>query len=290
MIAVEPRVVEAGRGWEWWPEGWRIFAASPGTWIGIIVVYVVASVLVSLVPYVGDLGQSLLTPVFVGGMMVGCRAVDRGEPLRVSHLFEGFQGAHFVQLVIVGAVNVALVVALKLLGGEGLMGNMALDKLASGTDPMAGLAGSALAMSATALLVFLVVLVVATVFAMLNWFAPALITLRGLRAVEAMKLSFVACLRNWVPFLVYGIIVVVAGVVLAVAMVILALALGAGGLIATQSLERGIAAFIGFFVVMAIVAVILTAVIGPIAVGSIYAGFKDTLDDPDATVTSPGYR
>lgn len=290
MIAVEPRVVEAGRGWEWWPEGWRIFAASPGKWVAIIVVYVVASVLISVVPYVGDLGQSLLTPVFVGGMMVGCRAVDRGEPLRVSHLFEGFQGAHFVQLVIVGALNVALVVALKLLGGEGLMGDVALDKLASGSDPMAGLTASALAMSATALLVLLVVLVVATVFAMLNWFAPALITLRGLRAVEAMKLSFVACMRNWVPFLVYGIIVVVAGVVLMVAMVVLALALGAGGLIATQSLEQGIAAFIGFFVVMAIVVVVLTAVIGPIVVGSIYAGFKDTLDDPDATVTTPAYR
>ena len=286
MIAVEPRVVEASRGWEWWPEGYRIFAASPGTWIGILVVYVVASVLIGLVPYVGDLGQSLLTPVFVGGMMVGCRAVDRGEPLRISHLFEGFQGAHFVQLVVVGAVNVALVLALKLLGGDGLMGNMALDKLASGADPMAGLAGSALAMSATALLVLLVVMVAATVIAMLNWFAPALITLRGLRAVEAMKLSFVACLRNWVPFLVYGIIVVVAGVVLTVAIVILALALGAGGLIATQSLEQGIAAFIGFFVVMGIVAFVLTAVIGPIAVASIYAGFKDTLDDPDATVTS----
>ena len=290
MIAVEPRVVEASRGWEWWAEGWRIFAASPGTWIGIVVVYVVVSALIGVVPYVGDLGSSLLTPVFVGGMMVACRAVDRGEPLRISHLFEGFQGAHFVQLVIVGTVNVALVVALKLLGGGGLMGNMALDKLASGTDPMEGLAGSALAMSATALLVLLVVLVVATVFAMLNWFAPALITLRGLRAVEAMKLSLVASLRNWVPFLVYGIIVIVAGVVLTVAMVILAVALGAGGLIATQGLEQGIMAFIGFFAVMAIVVMVLTAVIGPIAVGSIYAGFKDTLDDPEATVTSPRYR
>jgi hypothetical protein len=290
MIAVEPRVVEASRGWEWWPEGWRIFTASPGTWIGIMVVYVVASVLVSVVPYVGDLGQSLLTPVFLGGMMVGCRAVDRGEPLRISHLFEGFQGAHFVPLVVIGAVNVALVLALKLVGGNGLMGNMALDKLSAATDPMAGLAGSALAMSATALVVLLLVLVVGTVFAMLNWFAPALVTLRGVRAVEAMKLSFVACLRNWVPFLVYGIIVVVAGVVLTTAMIVLALVLGAGGVIATHSLQQGITAFIGFFVVMAIVATVIAAVVGPVAVGSVYAGFKDTLDDPDATVTSPQYR
>ena len=66
-------------------------------------------------------------------------------------------------------------------------------------------------MTGTGLLVcLLVMLVLAAVFAMLNWFAPALVALRGAPAIEAMKLSFLACLRNWVPFLVYGLIVVVA--------------------------------------------------------------------------------
>ena len=35
------------------------------------------------------------------------------------------------------------------------------------------------------------VLVIVAVFAMLNWFAPALVALRGVAAMEAMKLSFV---------------------------------------------------------------------------------------------------
>ena len=54
----------------------------------------------------------------------------------------------------------------------------------------------------------LVVLVIAAVFAMLNWFAPALVALRGATAVDAMKASFMSCLRNWVPFLVYGLIAI----------------------------------------------------------------------------------
>jgi uncharacterized membrane protein len=38
------------------------------------------------------------------------------------------------------------------------------------------------------------------------WFAPPLVVFHDLGAGEAMKSSFVACLRNVVPFLVYGVI------------------------------------------------------------------------------------
>jgi uncharacterized membrane protein len=40
------------------------------------------------------------------------------------------------------------------------------------------------------------------------WFAPALVVFNDQGAVEAMKGSFVGCLRNMLPFLVYGIIAV----------------------------------------------------------------------------------
>ena len=101
----EPRVVEAGRGAAWWAEGWRMFTSSVGTWIGIMIIYVVISALISAVPFVGTVGHWLLTPVFIGGVMLGCQALERGEPLRVAHLFDGFQGPHFVPLMIIGAFN-----------------------------------------------------------------------------------------------------------------------------------------------------------------------------------------
>jgi uncharacterized membrane protein len=41
---------------------------------------------------------------------------------------------------------------------------------------------------------------------MAYWYAPVLIGLHNLKAVEAMKLSFVACLKNMLPFLLYGLI------------------------------------------------------------------------------------
>jgi uncharacterized membrane protein len=38
------------------------------------------------------------------------------------------------------------------------------------------------------------------------WFAPALVVLRGVEPLQAMRLSFNGCLRNIVPFLLYGLV------------------------------------------------------------------------------------
>lgn len=44
---------------------------------------------------------------------------------------------------------------------------------------------------------------------MLIWFAPLLVVFHDLNPLEAMKQSFFACVSNWLPFLVYGVIVLV---------------------------------------------------------------------------------
>ena len=41
---------------------------------------------------------------------------------------------------------------------------------------------------------------------MAYWYAPILVGLNNLSAIQAMKLSFVACLKNMLPFLLYGLI------------------------------------------------------------------------------------
>src|SRR6476619_1074031 len=91
VVAPPPRKLPAPDGVGWWGESWRIFCAAPGTWLGMFVLFVVISVALVLVPVVGSLVHTVLTPVFAGGAMLGCHALARGEPLRVSHLFEGFQ-------------------------------------------------------------------------------------------------------------------------------------------------------------------------------------------------------
>jgi uncharacterized membrane protein len=45
------------------------------------------------------------------------------------------------------------------------------------------------------------------------WFAPALVVFDGAAPVDAIKASFAACLRNIMPFLIYGVLGLVAGIV-----------------------------------------------------------------------------
>ena len=288
----EPQVVDAGRGAAWWGEGFRLFTSSFWTWIGIMLIYIIISMVINLVPYVGSLGHWLLTPVFMGGLMMGCAALDRGEPLRVAHLFEGFQGAHFVPLMIIGAVNIALTLAIGAIAAVGVMGSMKLadmSRLGADGDPLGALLGSAQSITGTGLLMTLVILVIATVFAMLNWFAPAVVALRGATAVDGMKASFLSCLRNWAPFLVYGVIAI--GVVVAAVLVFggIAFMLGAGAFLKGNS-GNWLAAAAVFLVMFLFAIAVVALVVGPVVFGSTYAGYKDTLARDDAPLDNPAYR
>jgi uncharacterized membrane protein len=288
----EPRVVEAGRGAAWWGGGWRIFRSSVWTWIGIMIIYLLVMALINLVPYIGGLGSVLLTPVFVGGFMLGCDAIERGQPLRVAHMFEGFQGAHFVPLMIIGAVNIGMTVGIALITTAGVLGSIKfadMARIGAGGDPFDALSGTAHAMTGTGMLMGVIGLVIAAVLAMLNWFAPALVALRGTTAIEAMKLSFLGSLRNWVPFLVYGLIGMAVFITCAIVFFFAAAMFGGGALLTGDPFTMLATAMI-FFAVAALVAAVLGLFVGPIVLGSIHASYKDTFATEDTGLGNPAYR
>ena len=71
----------AGSGAQWWGESWRIFCAAPGLARRSLVVFIVLSMALMLIPVVGGLVHAVLTPVFAGGVMLGCHALATGRPL-----------------------------------------------------------------------------------------------------------------------------------------------------------------------------------------------------------------
>lgn len=191
------RVVAPGRGVEWLREGWRLFLASPGVWVAMALILMVLFLVLGAVPVVGQLAANLVTPVFAGGMLLGCRVLDQGGTLRVDHLFAGFR-LDSGNLILVGVYyTVALVVvalAAVVVGGGAALG---VDMLGHGSA-LGGL-----------LLALLLMLLLTVPLMMAAWFAPALVVLRDLPPVDAMKASFVACARNVIPFLLYGLVLTV---------------------------------------------------------------------------------
>jgi uncharacterized membrane protein len=207
--APEPRRLPAGQGAAWWSESWRIFKAAPGPWIGILIAFLVISVLLMAIPVVGGFLHSVVTPVFVGGVMLGCHALARGEPLRVGHLFAGFEGGRFMPLCVLGLlwlavlVGIMIVIVLVVYLTLGAAGLAALQDFA-GTGPLdyAALASGGFVL----LILVLVALAVALLVAMAYWFAPALVVLNGEQPVAALKKSFAASWANFGAFLLYGLI------------------------------------------------------------------------------------
>src|SRR5690606_14925066 len=93
-----PRTVNAGQGLQWLTEGFNHFKQDAGIWIAIVVVGFVLMIGLSLLPIVNFL-VSFTAYVWIGGLMLGCKAQYDREPLQINHLFAGFKEA-FVPLLL----------------------------------------------------------------------------------------------------------------------------------------------------------------------------------------------
>ncbi|MGH8028518.1 MAG: BPSS1780 family membrane protein [Arenimonas sp.] len=201
----EPRSVEASAGMKWLEQGWNAFMTNPGLWIGMLIVWGVGMIVMGMVPIIGGLASNLLVPVISAGMVLGCDAIRRGEPLRFEHMFAGFS-SNVVQLLLIGLINLAItfvvivVLVIVLFGGLAASGELFRQ---GGNGP-----GLALLLGFIAL-----ILVVAIPLAMAMAFAPALVVFNGRSAVEALLQSLKACARNLVPLIVVTLIFLVLAVI-----------------------------------------------------------------------------
>jgi len=204
----EGRTVTAGRGWGWIVEAFVLFRKQPGVWILMAVVLGVLFIVISMVPLLGSFASALLFPIFGGGLMLGCKDLDRGGAIELEHLFAGFR-QKTGDLVLVGAFNligwvVITFAVITVIGGGVFMAVM-----------RGGMQGAGISI-ASMLIAMLLVAGLSVPLYMATWFAPALIILQDMTAGAALKASFFACLRNWVPFLVYGVVLLVLGIVAAI--------------------------------------------------------------------------
>ena len=240
-----PRSLSAGRGLDWWGEGWRVFMAAPLVWIGIVAVLLIVFVALTFVPLLGNLAQGVLWPVFAGGLFLGCHALARGRSLLLTHLFAGFQEGRAGALVVLGLVSLGvgavllIVISLFVFGAVGVSG---IAGMLSG-DPSVAM-GSAIAGAGVAALIAMpIVLIAFLLFLMAWWFATPLVALNRARPLEALQASFDAAWKN----------------------------LGA------------LAVFVLIYMVLAIVASIPFGlgwlVLGPVAVGANYASWREVFGE-----------
>ena len=195
------RVVAPDNAFEWLKYGWALFVVNPGLWIVLIVVLFAVMLGLCFVPLVGTLAVNFLTPIFGAGLLHASQKAANDGTLEIADLFVGFK-QNTNKLLLLGMLYMAAMLIIFfivfVLGG----GNLAGALVTGGT------AGVGVALGGL-LLAMLLSLALSVPLFMAMWFAPALVFFNNMLPHEALKASFGACLKNTVPFLVYGLVVMV---------------------------------------------------------------------------------
>lgn len=199
------RVRPAAAGWRWIAQGWGLFARAALMWIASLVILFIIAFAMGLVPVIGHIAFQILSPVFAAGLVLACRSIERSGNFELSELFGGFR-VRLGPLAVVGILFLLGEVAILLVFG-------AFAGFAILSGALAGHTGNVLdAVVASSTSIALGALVAAALSVPLfaaYWFAPALVVLHGMAPLAAMRASFIGSFRNFVPFLVYSVIMTI---------------------------------------------------------------------------------
>jgi uncharacterized membrane protein len=190
------RVVPAGHGWTWIVEAWNLFKRQPWMWIGMLVLVFLVNLAIAVIPLLGSLLVSVVWPLYTAGFAYCGRQLEEGREIELGHLFVGFR-ERFGTLVAVGAIYLVASFAV-LLAVALVMGVSVFVFLGEAPDQSIA--------PLTVVLVGLVAMALMLPLVMTIWFAPQLVLFHDAGALQSMRDSFFACLKNIMPFLVYGVI------------------------------------------------------------------------------------
>lgn len=196
-----PKSTGIGRGWGWIADAFGYFKKSPGPWILALIAGAIVFFLMSFIPIVGQIALMATYYVWFAGFMLGCHEQDRGGAFKIGHLFAGFKNP--VKLITLSLLVTVLGTVVMYFA----VGPLYLEFLKGG-EPTPEMI-EAIMDPVGFWLPFLFGMLALIPLMMAAWFAPPLIAINDVSVVDALKLSFVGCLKNMLPLTLFGIIALV---------------------------------------------------------------------------------
>ena len=124
---MDPKSVDVSAGLSWYSCGWQLFKKSPAMWLVMMIMLVAISLVLVLVPLVGQLVLMLIGPALGGGFYYAVRSADQGGPVEPMMLFQGLRDPSRRSLLLtLGALSLAvgivgMLVAVLTMAGGGMM-------------------------------------------------------------------------------------------------------------------------------------------------------------------------
>lgn len=176
-------------GWLWIKQGFALFRKQPGGLSTLFIGYMLATILLSMVPVAGQFMPVVLVPVFSIAFMQACADIDQNKRVLPKLLLAGFRQPAFKVLFALGTLYLAafaLAIAVSALADDGVLFKLLAGQLE--TD-------SAQAREANLGGAFLLALAVYLPVAMAFCFAAPLIYWQRMSLGKAVFFSFFAVLR-----------------------------------------------------------------------------------------------
>ena len=200
--AIRVRDLRMSRGPAWLAEGWRLFRGAPMAWIGLSVGWMVITLGLVLVPFIGGVAANLLQPAFFASFALAAVKQLSGGKIEMGELFAGFRRP-LTPLINLGAIllvaELAIFFLMSLLGLPGVGG--AAGEAVTMADYVGLLEGKEW-----------ILVVGFALTAMVKgalWFAPALLAFHDISTAHAVRWSLFAALSNLGAMLAYGIVLMV---------------------------------------------------------------------------------
>ncbi|MEN8174431.1 MAG: BPSS1780 family membrane protein [Pseudomonadota bacterium] len=202
---------EGNHGLQWFKCGWGLFKESAVTWVLIGVVFMLAAILVSLVPLVGGALFMVAMPVLIGGYYLMASGEKAAE---ISGLFTLFndEKRRNPLLVLGGILLVVSFIATMILGGA-IFGSAA--DLVTGAEPDVEEVMAAV-FSPLSLVALLLVLVVELLLAFGIVFGVGLVVFQDAGPRDAFVHGIKAGLGNLWPLTLFGLIYLLLAILAAI--------------------------------------------------------------------------
>ena len=199
------RIFEARQGWQWIIAGMQLFRRDPAQWLLLIGALFVLSRLLFLLPF-APLLAILVAPHCLAGLAHGAQALEQKKPLRNGYLISGFL-RNAAPLLTIGGVSLLgqLLTLMVIVSVAGDTFNEVAKNIGAGSATPESLR----AMQAAAPRMMVAMLAgfsVSLPLMMATWYAPLLVFFDDLKPSAALYLSLLACMKNTMPLLVYGVV------------------------------------------------------------------------------------
>ena len=196
----EGRSRPAGHGWRWITSARALTKQRQSLWIGMFIVFAVIAIAIGAIPRFGSLALYFIMPVLFGGVMLTSDKAHRGDDITFGDFFSGFR-SHFAKLAGVGLATLLMYIAIFAIIAA-IFGTAAALLLSGFEHPQAGDPAVAIGIIIAAL----VMLGLSVPVYMAVWFSYALVTINNFSIMQALKASFVGCAKNFAPFFIYSLI------------------------------------------------------------------------------------